>query len=78
LENEWHYKTCLNDVLNYKTPLNVVKIHKTLVGLSGIACLLTCPTTHPCFCLTSLFPDKKFPAVEAHFCLDELFYYIDV
>ncbi len=25
----------------------------------------------------SLFPDKKFPAVEAHFWLDELFYYID-
>jgi hypothetical protein len=25
----------------------------------------------------SFFPEKKFPAVEAHFWLDELFYYID-
>ncbi len=42
-------------------------------------CLPADLPSHPSLSLTppSLFPDKKFPAVEAHFWLDELFYYID-
>jgi hypothetical protein len=42
--------------------------------------LLTCPPTCPSLSLSpppSLFPDKKFPVVEALFWLNKLFYYID-
>jgi hypothetical protein len=41
--------------------------------------LLTCPPACPLSLTppTSLFPDKKFPVVETHLWLDELFYYID-
>ncbi len=45
------------------------------------ACLPADLLTHPSLSLSpppSLFPDKKFPVVEAHFRLDKLFYYIDI
>jgi hypothetical protein len=57
-----------------KRPIQVVSILYTQTQPNlKYACQLTRSPTP-----LSLFPDNKFPVVEAHFYLDVLFYYIDI